>query len=287
MLKQPCPKGHSQTWQCNKGASAPISCQRCDPERKEADKRARKLAENQQRRDAKAQRHLKDIAKIQEEIDNITQSMKDKSLNDEHGIALAQKKKDLAAAKALASRAMNESSVAGSSATNSKPTNSTQPVSTSALRNKPTPPSSSTIASNSKKTLQDHLKTCLAHNVSPSKTEWQRQKDQEGAINPAIDSIMEMIGLEKVKSQVLEIKAVVDLSVRQGTDLKKERLGLVLLGNPGTGKYSGSLRVPQLTLHRQNNRCKTLRKSLDLSPSPFRGWLCGDDRLTPCAWWGY
>jgi hypothetical protein len=235
MLKQPCPKGHSQTWQCNKGASAPISCQRCDLERKEADKRARKLAEDQQRRDAKAQRHLKDIAKIQDEIDNITQSMKDKSLDNEHGIALAQKKKDLAVAKALASKATNEPLAPHLSVTNSKPNNPAQPASTSTLKNKPTPPSSSTIASNSKETLQDHLKTCLAHNVSPSKTEWQRQKDQEGAINPAIDSIMEMIGLEKVKSQVLEIKASVDLSVRQRTDLKKERLGLVLLGNPGTG----------------------------------------------------
>jgi hypothetical protein len=46
---------------------------------------------------------------------------------------------------------------------------------------------------------------------------------------------MEMIGLEDVKSQVLRIKAKVDTSVRQDTDLKKERLGLVLLGNPGTG----------------------------------------------------
>jgi hypothetical protein len=44
-----------------------------------------------------------------------------------------------------------------------------------------------------------------------------------------------MIGLENVKSQVLRIKAKVDTSIRQGTDLKKERLGLVLLGNPGTG----------------------------------------------------
>jgi DNA replication protein DnaC len=47
---------------------------------------------------------------------------------------------------------------------------------------------------------------------------------------------MSMIGLESVKSKVLEIKARVETAVRQNTDLKKERLGLVLLGNPGTGK---------------------------------------------------
>lgn len=39
-----------------------------------------------------------------------------------------------------------------------------------------------------------------------------------------------------MKSQVLRIKSKVDTSIRQGTDLKTERLGLVLLGNPGTGQ---------------------------------------------------
>lgn len=48
---------------------------------------------------------------------------------------------------------------------------------------------------------------------------------------------MEMIGLEDVKAQVLKIKAKVETSIRQGNDLKNERLGLVLLGNPGTGTF--------------------------------------------------
>ncbi len=83
--------------------------------------------------------------------------------------------------------------------------------------------------------FREHIKTAVEHNESPSKTEWQRQKDQENANNPAIDKIMEMIGLEVVKAQILRIKAKVETSIRQGTDLRKERLGLVLLGNPGTG----------------------------------------------------
>ena len=55
---------------------------------------------------------------------------------------------------------------------------------------------------------------------------------------------MEMIGLEDVKSQVLKIKAKVDTSIRQHTDLKKERFGLVLLGNPGTGKLIHAQAIP-------------------------------------------
>ena len=61
--------------------------------------------------------------------------------------------------------------------------------------------------------------------------------DQENAHNSAIDKIIEIIGLEDVKAQVLSIKAKVKMSIWQGTNLRKECLGLVLLGNPGTGIF--------------------------------------------------
>ncbi|KAI9822767.1 MAG: hypothetical protein M1832_003000 [Thelocarpon impressellum] len=71
---------------------------------------------------------------------------------------------------------------------------------------------------------------------SVSKDEWQRQKAQENASNEAIDSIMDMIGLEAVKAQILRIKAKIEATTRQGTDLRHERFNVALLGNPGTGK---------------------------------------------------
>jgi hypothetical protein len=49
---------------------------------------------------------------------------------------------------------------------------------------------------------------------------------------------MDMIGLEDVKSKVLKIKAKIDTVIRQGTDVKDERFGVTLLGNPGTGMRS-------------------------------------------------
>ncbi|KAK0188464.1 P-loop containing nucleoside triphosphate hydrolase protein [Armillaria mellea] len=54
--------------------------------------------------------------------------------------------------------------------------------------------------------------------------------------NQAIDAIMEMVGLEAVKKQILRIKAKIDVSKRQNIDISKERFNIVLLGNPGTGK---------------------------------------------------
>ena len=66
--------------------------------------------------------------------------------------------------------------------------------------------------------------------------EWQRQKRVENATNDAIDAIMAMVGLKEVKTKILAIKAKTDIVKRQKTDMKKERLEMVMLGNPGTGK---------------------------------------------------
>jgi hypothetical protein len=41
--------------------------------------------------------------------------------------------------------------------------------------------------------------------------------------------------LGDAKSKILNIKAKIETVLRQGTDMKDERLGIVLLGNPGTG----------------------------------------------------
>jgi DNA replication protein DnaC len=45
-----------------------------------------------------------------------------------------------------------------------------------------------------------------------------------------------MVGLEDVKSHFLKMKARIETARRQGVDLSKERFGVALVGNPGTGK---------------------------------------------------
>ncbi|RAH47333.1 P-loop containing nucleoside triphosphate hydrolase protein [Aspergillus brunneoviolaceus CBS 621.78] len=71
---------------------------------------------------------------------------------------------------------------------------------------------------------------------SEARDEWQRQKQDESQSNEALDTLMDMIGLESVKESFLGIKAKVDVVVRQGASLVAERFGAALLGNPGTGK---------------------------------------------------
>ena len=242
VLTQKCSNGHNQSWQCHAGA--PPACSKCERDKKEAGKRALRALEEKQKREEKLQKHLKEVAKLDEEMEQITQSIKDARLDCEQKAILAQKRIDLAAAKQRANTTQNSHQEVPQGVYNDDhPSPRGLPVKTPA---QPSPgPATSTHGPHSK--LREHIRTAVQHNGSPSRTEWQRQKDQENAHNPAIDKIMEMIGLEDVKAQVLRIKAKVETSIRQGTDLSKERLGLVLLGNPGTGSF-----FPQSSNHRSD-----------------------------------
>lgn len=231
IMTQKCSKGHNQQWKCHE--SPPKACHKCESDRKDAAKRAQKALEEKQKRDEKIQRHLKEVAKLDEELERTIRSMEDARLDSEQKAILAQKRIDLAAAKERAESSQKPQHKAPPITHNDKQTN---PTNLPPQKSSPVPSRPVTTSTPSQRSqLRDHILDAVKHNQSSSKKEWQRQKDQENAHNPAIDKIMEMIGLEEVKAQVLKIKAKVDTSVRQGIDLKKERLGLVLLGNPGTG----------------------------------------------------
>jgi hypothetical protein len=232
VLTQKCSNGHSQSWICHTGA--PPVCRKCENARKQAAKKAQKDLEEKLKRDEKDEKHRKELAKIDEEIAKMTLGMKNLRVDNEQQAVLAQKRRDLEAAKEqLANKAQNLSKGDPLDIDDNKdpaPRNGAAKK----LPQMAAPPAAK-VTPHRHSNVREYIKTAVEHNKSPSKTEWQRQKDQENAKNPAIDKIMEMIGLEEVKSQVLRIKAKVETSIRQGTDIKKERLGLVLLGNPGTG----------------------------------------------------
>ena len=236
VLTQKCNNGHNQSWRCHAGA--PAACATCEREKKEAAKKAQRAFEEKLKRDEKIQKHLKEVAKADEEIEQINQRIQDARLDSEQKAILAQKQLDLAAAKERAIQTQNSRQEDPIVIPHDNHSN---------LRNLPVQNSSKNLPAPAKSSpdqhlqLRKHIKTAVEHSESPSQTEWQRQKDQENAQNPAIDKIMQMIGLEDVKAQVLKIKAKVETSIRQGTDLRKERLGLILLGNPGTGIFVNSI----------------------------------------------
>lgn len=72
---------------------------------------------------------------------------------------------------------------------------------------------------------------------SPAREEWNHRKTIEKQSNQQIDELMDMVGLEEVKSKFLAIKHRVDSVVRQGNSLNDERFSAIFLGTPGTVKY--------------------------------------------------
>ncbi|KAF2871945.1 P-loop containing nucleoside triphosphate hydrolase protein [Massariosphaeria phaeospora] len=90
--------------------------------------------------------------------------------------------------------------------------------------------------------------------LSPSQSEWIRQKKDHGQTNRYIDQVMAMVGLEEIKAHFLLAKAYIEAARRRDGDIKKQTseekpdgldrdlhkaiLNLVLLGSMGTGKQT-------------------------------------------------
>jgi DNA replication protein DnaC len=197
-----------------------------------AERQKAKAADLQRKRDADELAHAQQLANIDEKIAAEEQAHRDRQLAEDRTRALQQKQKDLETAISRTSQASATPSIRSDE--------------------HPSPPVQSAPKSRLDNTLPGH-KIALDHSkpetasartpiptqpevFSSAQTDWEKRKKVEGACNDAIDSIMELIGLEEVKTQVLRIYAKIELAKRQGTSLKDERLNIVLLGNPGTGR---------------------------------------------------
>lgn len=223
IVQAKCPKKHSYSWKCHKGA--PKSCPQCDREKQIEEKRKQRDFELELKRQERQQEHAKQLADIQQKIDERKQLMKDIADEKEMQIALAQKNQDLEQVQMMTERARQP-----------------QPD-LQMLPSRVSPSSSGTPPASYKAQTQDPARFDRPENSqsqplkSESRDEWERQKEMEGQSDKSLDALMAMIGLEEVKSKFLSIKAKVDTVVRQNTSLKDERFSAALLGNPGTGTY--------------------------------------------------
>jgi DNA repair exonuclease SbcCD ATPase subunit len=196
-MTRKCSNGHNQQWQCHAGA--PPVCIKCENDRKQAEKKVQRDLDAKIKREAKVQKHLKELAKLDEQMAQITQTMEDLRLDSEQRAVLEQKRKDLEAAKERAN--VKQYSPPGDPPGvyhDDRPIPRNQAVKKTS--NQSATPASLKSTPSQHSNLREHIKIAVEHNKSRSKTEWQRQKDQENASNPAIDDIMEMIGLENTSS---------------------------------------------------------------------------------------
>ena len=189
-----------------------------------------KALEIKEKRAREESEHLAYMAKLDAMLDVERQRIQDAQTNLERGAAIRQKEHDIEKARALAEGKLVPSpqprpQSADMSAADPSP-KPTRTTSTHSKSDKPVP---------APKLAESKTQAGWPRRESPAKKEWESQKKIENASNDAIDSVMDMVGLEAVKVQILRIKAKIDVSVRQNSNMKEDRLNVAFLGNPGTG----------------------------------------------------
>ncbi|KAF2759849.1 P-loop containing nucleoside triphosphate hydrolase protein [Pseudovirgaria hyperparasitica] len=222
VIHDKCSKGHKMSWQCSKNTAR---CRKCAVEdairEKQRQRDERLTAERQRRQDA----YARELATVDDEIAHERRLQRELREETEEQRHLRQRKKDLEEAKKLTTTSLTTKSMAKEK--------------DQVSRVQDTQAQSST--SNNAGTMDDQViaSTSDKHSTKPhskAREEWEYQKKHENADSKDLDDLMGMSGLESVKNQVLTIKTKIDTCIRQGTDLRSERFGVSLLGNPGTGK---------------------------------------------------
>lgn len=218
LIRADCPKKHKLSWEC--GSGPPQVCAKCEAEKAEQAKRDKRDQELELRRQRKEREYITQMAALEHEFEYKRQLRQDEDLERERQNALRQRRLDLENMDAI-SQHMHDLRV-----------NAPQSQATSSVENSSQP--STSLAQ--QPTLKG-VNQMPRPQISKASEDWERQKSVLNSKNDAIESLMGMIGLEEVKEKFLSVKAKVETVLRQNTDLKDERFGAVLLGNPGTGKH--------------------------------------------------
>lgn len=147
-----CAKGHKTNWRCFE--DEPKTCKARERERKIEEARVKMAAEEQFRQE-EDRVHQKAVAKYDEDIQKIAQSVMDIRLRDERMKVITQKKQDLIRARERAKKATTQASEI-----RDKPTQSTPTISS------PTPEETTKTVVTPKATqrralLREHINSCV------------------------------------------------------------------------------------------------------------------------------
>jgi len=271
-METTCSVGHNTKYKCQEGP--PEQCRKCERDAKLAAEKAKKEAEAEKRRQAEQAAHFAKLDALNAEIEKERRLQEEKRLADQRNAVIKQKEQELEDLKARY-QATIQAAAAPASILLPTPTLS-PPLTLPSSPLPPSAPISgtkkTTQSQRPKASSQQDASVVPQYMVdgsdqpsvsgqagapapvvprpkntpprpfppippSPSKTDWERQKQMEGASNLALDAIMDLTGLEAVKKQILAFKAKIDTSLRQGASFARERFNTVFLGNPGTGKH--------------------------------------------------
>ena len=223
ILEDTCPQNHKITWKCWQQAP---SCRKCTAEAQKREAQRQRDHELDLQRQENERAYAQKLAALDEEIAHERRLQREQADQLNRNRTLEQRRKDLANARAgtlrgVAPHPAEAEVVKGS---NMETSNGSRVAKTSSSSQ------SDPAEGNGESGDTDPA-------ASQAKTDWEHQKKFENANNEHLDALFNMIGLESVKQPLLTIKTKIDTGIRQKVDLKDERFGAALLGNPGTGMY--------------------------------------------------
>ena len=214
-----CTNGHRLAWKCSD--QRPAACRACDLKKKRDLEKQCKEHERHVAEALRKQEHDARIAGLDAQIEVERQRVRDLSLQGEQERALKQRLADLQKARENAEKATQAQKQSHVKSTNHDD-----------LGKAAATPSQRDVA----EVVRQYSDSAPLLIPSRAAQNWDSMKAFDGVSNDAIDELMQMTGLESVKAWTLQIFQKIQTAQRQGVDINQERLGTVLLGNPGTGK---------------------------------------------------
>ncbi|KAK8151607.1 P-loop containing nucleoside triphosphate hydrolase protein [Phyllosticta citribraziliensis] len=213
MMSDTCPQKHRMTWRCQNGR--PTACKQCDFEAKEMERKVERDLELDIRRQEQQRLYSLQLVELQNELDYQRRLRREQAEEAEHQKVLQQHKEDLEDLKRVGTRTVpnGQNSHLNGSATQiaspppaaaSSPGNGTLSEQTSSGQTPGSYPAATPAdETGSESPNRDDKRR-------GTKDEWKYQKQYERASNPALDQLMDMIGLENLKEEFLAIKTKID-----------------------------------------------------------------------------
>ena len=263
-----------------------LPCPKCEREARAQELKRQRDYQLERTREANQKKYEQELADIKDQTEHQRQVLRNKAEEEARQTHLKQARKDLADMKRRAeqhpqsfvsvipsdSKPQSNDSVDESVSEASKRTPSVdvdgRVISPNQRKDESNSPDRRTEAENSRSSgFATSPSAAWKLAKSESKEEWEHSKTVECASNQALDSLMDMVGLEEIKAAALALKTKVDTLVRQGASLKNERFNAAFLGNPGTGEFLEPSAEVAYSF-RENHCCATLGRVPEIRRSP-------------------
>ncbi|KAJ9300137.1 hypothetical protein DTO271G3_2254 [Paecilomyces variotii] len=216
-----CSRGHRSSQACSQVKGA---CRFCNEEDRAKERKRRRDLELDAERERRQREYTRKLAEAQDEIAHLKRIQRDRFDEAERTRVLRDHWDQVDQLKNPPKR---QDPVVQTKVSTTVDEKDTMTTSVKPITEKQDPPKNGQVTD---------LRNNTAPKTSPAKDDWEYQKQFLNAQSKEIDKLMDMIGLESIKEKFLSIKAKVDVCFKQNVDMKTERFGSVLLGNPGTGK---------------------------------------------------